>query len=336
MTDLAVRRLHRQIRSNPIDPVLAARHRAAQARIQGDDYWLGLIEERGTWESALPAEQDAALQRLRPLLPELEFEGAETFTCNRTRARLGVFSHPATGVRLHLIPGGSFTFKVRDPQTLVKVRRETVRVAPFLIAETPLTHAQFGEDASDLPLTSIDPDALDAWLETHPGLRLPHETEWEYACRAGTKTPYYWGETFDSSHCWHTSTTDAPRPPAEHRGFTNAFGLIDTLGNVWEACAHPDPEISPWGRIVRGGSVYSSNLGCRWTASSIATDLHAEDVGVRLAMSVPRVYATQHTFRVGDRFWHRQFGVGRVLEARRKRIHVQLDDRTTWLAHGLA
>lgn len=86
--------------------------------------------------------------------------------------------------------------------------------------------------------------------------RLPTEAEWEYACRAGTETTYYWGDTFgeegakyanilDKRSAKHEDVNagkDAPKedgnyltaPVASYK--PNAFGLYDMSGNAWEWC----------------------------------------------------------------------------------------------------
>jgi formylglycine-generating enzyme required for sulfatase activity len=109
---------------------------------------------------------------------------------------------------------------------------------------------------------------------TKKGYRLPTEAEWEYACRAGTTTDYYWGKnyvsltdedslTIDSNAVWYhkvigTMPVGGRKP--------NAWGLYDMAGNVAEWCndynggyraeaqtdpTGPDTALS---RIVRGGS----------------------------------------------------------------------------------
>ncbi len=73
-----------------------------------------------------------------------------------------------------------------------------------------------------------------AWLsaETGQAYRLPHDAEWEYACRAGTRTAYWWGNAIHTKHANFNyafgSTSLVGSFPA------NPFGLFDMLGNVWE------------------------------------------------------------------------------------------------------
>ena len=125
------------------------------------------------------------------------------------------------------------------------------------------------------------------------GYRLPTEAEWEYACRAGTTGMFYWGEGLGESimkqHCWYEKNADYPHwtgPHARMEGtqrvglkLPNAWGLYDTLGNVWEWCwdwhdegyygTRPDPDVDPVGpdegsfRLFRGGSWFHFALRCR-------------------------------------------------------------------------
>jgi formylglycine-generating enzyme required for sulfatase activity len=108
--------------------------------------------------------------------------------------------------------------------------------------------------------------------------RLPTEAEWEYACRAGTKTDYYTGngeEALKRAGWYHGNSDGHPHPAGKLE--KNTFGLFDMHGNVWEWCSDwyaedyskdsdkKDPEGPKTGasRVLRGGSWFSLAYGCR-------------------------------------------------------------------------
>lgn len=121
------------------------------------------------------------------------------------------------------------------------------------------------------------------------GFRLPTEAEWEYACRAGSISAYYWGDSSDETtmkqYCWyeknaydgHWTTPHALRGGSQPVGLKlpNALGIYDMHGNVWEWCydwkgEYPYfDEIDPTGdesgsyRVVRGGSWGDYDYDCR-------------------------------------------------------------------------
>ncbi len=111
---------------------------------------------------------------------------------------------------------------------------------------------------------------------TRDGYRLPTEAEWEYACRAGSKKEYYWGNSIDGSYCWYSDNSGKKVHPVGQKK-PNNFGLYDMSGNVWEWCwdwygksyYSGSPSSNPSGpssgsfHVVRGGC-WNGNAGsCR-------------------------------------------------------------------------
>ena len=135
------------------------------------------------------------------------------------------------------------------------------------------------------------------------GLRLPSEAEWEYACRAGSRTRYYTGDTEDDLRRagWYAENSDSKLHPVGEKE-PNAFGLYDMHGNVWEWVEddwHDNYDTAPndgraWideprgaARVVRGGGWINVALSCR--ASYRADDApgaRGSALGFRLARSV--------------------------------------------------
>jgi uncharacterized protein (TIGR03067 family) len=114
--------------------------------------------------------------------------------------------------------------------------------------------------------------------------RLPTEAEWEYACRAGTSTPFHTGETiapeqanYNGEEVYGKGKKGVPRGQTTPVGSfpPNAWGLFDMHGNVWQWCQdwygdYPakdavDPQGPSTGqvRVVRGGARYNGPIMCR-------------------------------------------------------------------------
>jgi formylglycine-generating enzyme required for sulfatase activity len=119
------------------------------------------------------------------------------------------------------------------------------------------------------------------------GYRLPSEAEWEYACRAGTKTPFFWGKKVSSKYCWYSGDSKgATHPVATVK--PNGFGVFDMSGNVWEWCddrytpERPEKKDSHWElgpKTLRGGS-FSSTPGLLGSAVRDGGDPMGKSNGV--------------------------------------------------------
>ncbi|GBU27546.1 serine/threonine protein kinase [Treponema sp. R8-4-B8] len=214
-----------------------------------------------------------------------------------------------------LINGG--TFLMGSPET-EKGRNFTdegpqhkVTVSSFYIAKYTVTQAEYeeimGENPSqykgeDLPAEKVTwLNAVDycnkrsvkegltpvytingnnaTWNRSANGYRLPTEAEWEYACRAGTQTPFYTGDKIEDAGWYKGNSRDMTTlqrstfPVGQKQ--PNAFGLYDMHGNVLEWCwdffgnytaeAQVDPTGPATGdrRVYRGGCFDFDELNCR-------------------------------------------------------------------------
>ena len=245
------------------------------------------------------------------------------------------------------IPGG--TFEMGSPEDEPQRNdsespQHTVTVQPFFMSKYLVTQAQWRFVAQlpqinrelksepsrfkgdDLPVEKV------SWYEavefcdrlskfTGRTYSLPSEAEWEYACRAGTNTPFHFGETISGDLAnYRASSTYANEPEGEHREKKttpvgqfppNAFGLYDMHGNVWEWCLddyHDNYEGAPtdgsaWfdeendnlsqkqkRAVLRGGSWFDLPQSCRSAFRSFYStrDYYNFSSGFRVVCAVGR------------------------------------------------
>jgi formylglycine-generating enzyme required for sulfatase activity len=140
------------------------------------------------------------------------------------------------------------------------------------------------------------------WHTDAHGYRLPTEAEWEFSCRAGTLGPSY-GALADIA--W-TAADDVSAVQDVALKQPNAFGLFDTLGNVWEWCwDYADTARYADYRSLRGGGWADRAWSCRASVRrGSAPDAVLEDVGFRVArgpVGEANVPAAQGWSRAADR-----------------------------------
>lgn len=157
-------------------------------------------------------------------------------------------------------------------------------------------------DSPSRPVEVVGWFAIQGYLGA-TGFRLPTEAEWEYACRAGTQTPFYNGSTDDNTVgalAWMNINTCGGAPGCGTRPvggrLANALGFHDMLGNVWEwvsdwyANYTGDAQTDPAGpassthRVLRGGAWLGDTGSARSSYRyRVTPGIQAYDVGFRVA-----------------------------------------------------
>jgi formylglycine-generating enzyme required for sulfatase activity len=237
------------------------------------------------------------------------------------------------GVSLEMvkIPGGIFL--MGSPQTEAERRdregpQHYVNVPEFFMGKYTVTQAQWqavmGNNPSyfkgkNRPVERVSWNDATEFCQklskkTGRDYRLPSEAEWEYACRGGTTTPFYFGEAITPELVNYDGTyTYGNGPKGKYRQETidvgnfppNSFGLYDMHGNVWEWCqdvCHDNYDGAPvdgsaWvnggnssSRVLRGGSWFNNPRRCRSAFRLYFNSVEADDsyFGFRLVSFPPR------------------------------------------------
>jgi len=232
------------------------------------------------------------------------------------------------GISLEMvvIPAGAYHMGSRSFEGNADERpQHFLTIKSFMMARRLITQGQWRAIMKRLPPCRFKGDNLPvervSWKDaqkfcerlserTERNYRLPSETQWEYACRAGTSTPFSFGETltgdlanYNAEHTFrdeplgiyfHSTSEGGKYPP-------NAFGLYDMHGNLMEWCADNwifDYRMSPRDdsayqmfdnpeHVVRGGSWHDNPGLCRSAARIQFMESDAEEyIGFRVTSDI--------------------------------------------------
>lgn len=308
---------------------------AALAPAQGSNDSLTSVST--SWPTAIsntisPRHGQSQLSLPYSTLEPFSFEGLEVDTqgqiINRSHYLGQRFLEDLGNDTLEMvaIPEGQFWMGSadHDPQRFGdEGPQNVVSIAPFYLGRVLITQSQWQQIMGNNPSSfkgAKRPVEQVSWIDvmefcqrlsdrTQRPYRLPSEAEWEYACRAGTTTPFHFGASITSDLAnYDRNQAHDSGPQGQYRKQTtevgsfpaNAFGLYDMAGNLWEWCQdtwhssyHNAPKNgSAWEeedssyRILRGGAWIYSPRYCRSAARYyVSQDCSNFYIGFRVALS---------------------------------------------------
>lgn len=260
-----------------------------------------------------------ALEKLVPVLEKHPYKEIRQWLKQRSvQEQQKVIYAEKGGYELVFIPGGVFMMGSDEYDDEKPVHE--VRVSDFYMGRYPVTNEQYAVFLKENPEAEEprfwgdrnfnqprQPVVGVSWHNANQyaewaGLCLPSEAQWEYACRAGTATRYYTGDTEEDLDRagWYDENSGGKLHPVGEKE-PNQFGLYDMHGNIWEWCrdwygdypigSHSTPIDDPIGsdsgsyRVFRGGSWNWYARSCR-SACRIrdAPDERVNFCGFRLAL----------------------------------------------------
>ncbi|NES72182.1 MAG: formylglycine-generating enzyme family protein [Okeania sp. SIO2D1] len=255
----------------------------------------------------------------------------------------GIVEDLGDGIKLELveIPAGKFLMGSPEDElehSSDESPQHEVNVSAFFMGCYPITQGQWKAIVNNVPKIQRDLDSNPSrfkgdnlpvetvsWYDavefcarlskyTGRNYRLPSEAEWEYACRAGTTTPFHFGETittdlanYDGNYTYGQGVKGKYREETTPIGsfkVANAFGLYDMHGNVYEWCEddwHDNYEDAPddgsvWRsgnqdttkttKVIRGASWINNP---RWCRSASRVIYYADDLIDYIGFRVLRI-----------------------------------------------
>lgn len=304
--------------------------------MEGDFFFRGPAPSQAPVQTAAPTQPAAPVGQLAAVQPADAVSRGE-----KPLKSLKTWKEPVTGLEFVWVPGGCYL--MGSPQR-EKPRGEDegpvheVCVDGFWMSRTEVTNGQFrkfhkehdsrsysghslnGDSQPAVFVTWLDANNFAQWLTGQNGgqynFRLPSEAEWEYACRAGSDAPRYWGED-SSKACVHENVGDltlqkqfkldsvhecddgyaATAPVGAFQA--NPAGLYDMLGNVSEWCSdvysvdayvrheRSNPQFTNesmgQSRVIRGGAWHSGPdaTRCAVRGSGLPEGMN-DDLGFRI------------------------------------------------------
>jgi serine/threonine protein kinase len=249
-----------------------------------------ILRDLNDWSRSTKSLQDKAIQSVgQKLSPQAAMMRVASYQVGERAHRIATFVVGKIGVCLQLIPGGK-----------VRLRERTFQIEPFLIGTYELRQIEWLRSPIDTkqqaprfkglenPVDSMSYKQIGQWLRAAKrGLRLPTEAEWSWAARAGSKAKFASKPNEVARSVWGRENSGARTHCVfAHSEFrNNAFGLVDTRGNVSELCQLVS---AMGGEAPYLGTSYMDSIAMTDRGGKLPVEGRYSNLGFRVAMSIPK------------------------------------------------